>query len=100
MSGFYEFFAGGGMARMGLGPEWSCLFAQRHRPEESRELHPELGRFGVSTGGRSRTSHYEPARGRRLGDGLRSLVRTSPSQATGPVFVEMQLRRLLASFGA
>ncbi len=27
MNGFYEFFAGGGMARMGLGPEWSCLFA-------------------------------------------------------------------------
>lgn len=24
---FYEFFAGGGMARAGLGPEWQCLFA-------------------------------------------------------------------------
>jgi DNA (cytosine-5)-methyltransferase 1 len=24
---FYEFFAGGGMARLGLGPGWSCLFA-------------------------------------------------------------------------
>jgi DNA (cytosine-5)-methyltransferase 1 len=24
---FYEFFAGGGMARAGLGPKWSCLFA-------------------------------------------------------------------------
>ena len=24
---FYEFFAGGGMARTGLGPGWSCLFA-------------------------------------------------------------------------
>ncbi len=24
---FYEFFAGGGMARCGLGPNWSCLFA-------------------------------------------------------------------------
>ncbi|HEU0122955.1 MAG TPA: DNA cytosine methyltransferase [Bryobacteraceae bacterium] len=24
---FYEFFAGGGMARLGLGPEWRCLFA-------------------------------------------------------------------------
>ncbi len=24
---FYEFFAGGGMARVGLGPDWSCLFA-------------------------------------------------------------------------
>jgi len=27
MFGFYEFFAGGGMARAGLGPGWSCLFA-------------------------------------------------------------------------
>ncbi len=27
MSGFYEFFAGGGMVRAGLGPSWSCLFA-------------------------------------------------------------------------
>ena len=24
---FYEFFAGGGMVRAGLGPEWRCLFA-------------------------------------------------------------------------
>lgn len=24
---FYEFFAGGGMARAGLGPEWTCLFS-------------------------------------------------------------------------
>lgn len=27
MRQFYEFFAGGGMARHGLGPEWTCLFA-------------------------------------------------------------------------
>lgn len=25
--GFYEFFAGGGMARLGLGASWNCLFA-------------------------------------------------------------------------
>jgi DNA (cytosine-5)-methyltransferase 1 len=25
--GYYEFFAGGGMARAGLGPNWACLFA-------------------------------------------------------------------------
>jgi DNA (cytosine-5)-methyltransferase 1 len=24
---FYEFFCGGGLARAGLGPEWTCLFA-------------------------------------------------------------------------
>ena len=27
MRGFYEFFAGGGMVRAGLGPGWTCLFA-------------------------------------------------------------------------
>ncbi len=27
MPNFYEFFAGGGMARMGLGPNWTRLFA-------------------------------------------------------------------------
>jgi DNA (cytosine-5)-methyltransferase 1 len=27
MASFYEFFAGGGMARAGLGTEWDCLFA-------------------------------------------------------------------------
>lgn len=27
MRSYYEFFAGGGMARAGLGQEWSCLFA-------------------------------------------------------------------------
>ena len=27
MARFYEFFAGGGMARQGLGPAWTCLFA-------------------------------------------------------------------------
>lgn len=27
MKTFYEFFAGGGMARAGLGAEWSCVFA-------------------------------------------------------------------------
>lgn len=27
MPSYYEFFAGGGMARAGLGEEWSCLFA-------------------------------------------------------------------------
>lgn len=27
MASFYEFFAGGGMARAGLGPSWQCLFA-------------------------------------------------------------------------
>lgn len=32
---FYEFFAGGGMARAGLGPEWSCVFANDNDPKKA-----------------------------------------------------------------
>lgn len=34
--GFYEFFAGGGMARLGLGSGWRCLFANDIDPNKSR----------------------------------------------------------------
>lgn len=34
MANFYEFFAGGGMARAGLGPEWSCLLANDFDPKK------------------------------------------------------------------
>ena len=33
---FYEFFAGGGMARAGLGAGWECLFANDIDPKKSR----------------------------------------------------------------
>ena len=36
MPDFYEFFAGGGMARAGLGPEWCCLFANDFDHKKSR----------------------------------------------------------------
>jgi DNA (cytosine-5)-methyltransferase 1 len=32
---FYEFFAGGGMARAGLGPRWKCLFANDDDPKKA-----------------------------------------------------------------
>lgn len=32
---FYEFFAGGGMARLGLGPEWTCRFANDFDPKKA-----------------------------------------------------------------
>lgn len=35
MSGFYEFFAGGGMARAGLGAGWDCLFANDFDPKKA-----------------------------------------------------------------
>lgn len=34
MKTFYEFFAGGGMARAGLGPNWRCLFANDFDPKK------------------------------------------------------------------
>lgn len=36
MHTFYEFFAGGGMARAGLGKEWCCLFANDFDHQKSR----------------------------------------------------------------
>lgn len=35
MATFYEFFAGGGMARAGLGPQWQCLFANDFDPKKT-----------------------------------------------------------------
>jgi DNA (cytosine-5)-methyltransferase 1 len=32
---FYEFFAGGGMARLGLGSDWRCLFANDISPKKA-----------------------------------------------------------------
>ncbi len=34
MPSFYEFFAGGGMARAGLGPGWTCVFANDNDPKK------------------------------------------------------------------
>ena len=34
MNTFYEFFAGGGMARAGLGSEWACLLANDLSPKK------------------------------------------------------------------
>lgn len=35
MPTFYEFFAGGGMVRAGLGPGWTCLFANDFDPKKA-----------------------------------------------------------------
>jgi len=35
MFSFYEFFAGGGMARAGLGGNWQCLFANDFDPKKA-----------------------------------------------------------------
>ena len=38
MMTFYEFFAGAGMARLGLGPNWMCTFANDNDPAKCRCL--------------------------------------------------------------
>lgn len=40
---FYEFFAGGGMARAGLGPSWRCLFANDIDPKKAQSYEKNWG---------------------------------------------------------
>lgn len=44
---FYEFFAGGGMARLGLGPRWRCVFANDH---DAKKAECYRARFGDGGG--------------------------------------------------
>ena len=41
--GFYEFFAGGGMARAGLGSGWRCLFANDFDPAKAAAYRANFG---------------------------------------------------------
>ena len=41
--GFYEFFAGGGLARAGLGPGWTCLHANDLDPAKARSYRANWG---------------------------------------------------------
>lgn len=47
MHNFYEFFAGGGMARAGLGPEWRCLFANDFDHKKGRIYRENWGDSGL-----------------------------------------------------
>ncbi|HEY5105890.1 MAG TPA: DNA cytosine methyltransferase [Caulobacteraceae bacterium] len=40
---FYEFFAGGGMTRLGLGPGWGCLFANDFDPLKAATYRANFG---------------------------------------------------------
>lgn len=44
MPTFYEFFAGGGMARAGLGDGWECLFANDNDPKKAASYEANWGR--------------------------------------------------------
>lgn len=47
---FYEFFAGGGMVRAGLGPRWDCLFANDFSPMKTAAYEANWGREHLSCG--------------------------------------------------
>lgn len=47
---FYEFFAGGGMARAGLGPRWSCAFANEIDPKKADCYVANWGSRGLKIG--------------------------------------------------
>lgn len=47
---FYEFFAGGGMARAGLGSDWTCLFANDFDHKKSRVYKDNWGDKELLTG--------------------------------------------------
>lgn len=47
---FYEFFAGGGMARAGLGEGWKCLFANDFDPKKAEAYVANWGEAGLYVG--------------------------------------------------
>ncbi len=48
MPSYYEFFAGGGMARAGLGPGWTCLFANDIDPKKASAYKQNWGENDIS----------------------------------------------------
>jgi DNA-methyltransferase (dcm) len=44
---FYEFFAGGGMARIGLGPSWHCTFANEWCEKKAASYRARFGDEGL-----------------------------------------------------
>ena len=49
-AGFYEFFAGGGMVRAGLGEGWRCLFANDFDPAKAAAYRANWGDAGLKVG--------------------------------------------------
>lgn len=49
-AGFYEFFAGGGMVRAGLGDGWRCLFANDFDPAKAAAYRANWGDIGLKVG--------------------------------------------------
>jgi DNA (cytosine-5)-methyltransferase 1 len=49
MRDFYEFFAGGGMVRAGLGPGWNCLFSNDFDHKKGRTYRENWGTDALTT---------------------------------------------------
>jgi len=49
-AGYYEFFAGGGMVRAGLGDGWRCLFANDFDPAKAAAYRANWGDDGLRLG--------------------------------------------------
>jgi DNA (cytosine-5)-methyltransferase 1 len=64
MPSFYEFFAGGGMARAGLGPDWTCLFANDFDPKKGAAYRANWGDGGELRVGDVRGSRASDLPGR------------------------------------
>ena len=62
---FYEFFAGGGMARAGFGPEWTCLFANDNDPKKAPPTRPIGTDRGLVVGDVAALDGGRPSRRRR-----------------------------------
>ncbi len=58
MFSYYEFFAGGGMARAGLGPDWTCRFANDFDPAKAAIYAANWGDDVLMTGD---VAHVRPA---------------------------------------
>jgi DNA (cytosine-5)-methyltransferase 1 len=55
---FLEFFAGGGMARLGLGPGWTCVLANDNDREKVRSYTANFGVTGLKVGD---VAHLKPS---------------------------------------
>jgi DNA (cytosine-5)-methyltransferase 1 len=64
MGSFYEFFAGGGMARAGLGTGWTCLFANDFDPKKGLVYQANWGAGGELTVGDVRSLEVSRLPGR------------------------------------
>ena len=78
---FLEFFCGGGMARVGLGDGWRCLFANDIDPTQGAGLRQQLWARAARRERRRRTSLRGTSRPAPISPGRPSPARTSRSPA-------------------